>query len=128
MVEKDEKKWAYRFDATSGQLFFDAAGKTMVIGDKDLALAYTVWDGDACLHKHGAVDLVTKAADKIRQIDDTVEVITVPWEAIKDPDIGPAVLEEINLCLEISGRVGKLPQRLAELSAQKDVEACPVLD
>lgn len=117
---------AYRFDAATGQLFFDHAGDTQVIGDIDLAMAWTTdEDIGGCLHKHGRADLVRQKAEPIRAIDPSLQVAVIPWEAIRHPDAGPRLLEDINACLAISGRVRDFDTRIAAIAADYDIEIFP---
>jgi hypothetical protein len=117
---------AYYYDPAIGQLYFDLGGDRAAIGDTDLALAWTVdEDGIGCLHKHGRAQAVIDRAEVIRLVDETLQVVTIPWDAIKHPEVGPRILEEINLCMSISGRVSKIEERLQEIGEDVSIEIIP---
>lgn len=78
-------------------------------------------DGDVLI-KHGPAGRIKALAEQyrdrivgagvgIRRENIGFEVVEVPVTAIT-----PAVLEEINACLQITGRVGRLPERLQEIA------------
>ena len=116
----------YRFDASIGQLFFVSEDIRTPLGDIDLAIAFTTdEDGNACLHKHGMSESVMERAKLIRSIDETCKTIVIPWEAISHPEVGPLIIDEVNLCLAVSGRVGKLEAFLRTLTEKHDVHVFP---
>lgn len=107
----------YSFHPLSGLLIFKINGEVRIIGETDLAVVYSADPECPCLHKHGPAHLLSAYADKIRRIDPEVRTIIVPWSALKNPKLGPVVLDEINACLAISGRVGRLTERLQAMAA-----------
>lgn len=114
-----DTKFGYEIDQQIGQLYFHSQGQKNIVGPTDIALAWTSdEDGNACLHKHGKSEFVAAKADQIRVIDPSLNTLTVPWELLMNEDLGLKVIEEINLCLEISGRISKLEECLTELQAQ----------
>lgn len=116
----------YEFDTKTGQLFFNSGRDRRIIGDIDLAIAWTTdQDIGGCLHKHGNVDLVRPKADAIRVIDPTLKMAVIPWEAIRHDEAGPRILEEVNLCLEVSGRVAGIEDRISEIAADYSIEVFP---
>ncbi|ETX13332.1 hypothetical protein OCH239_10845 [Roseivivax halodurans JCM 10272] len=116
----------YRFEAATGQLFFEIGRSRTIVGDIDLAVAWTTdEDLGGCLHKHGRTELVEAKAAAIRAIDPSVQVAVIPWEAIRHPDAGPKILEEVNACLAISGRVSGLTERLGDIAAEHEIELFP---
>ncbi|MEY8801978.1 hypothetical protein AB9K35_16840 [Leisingera sp. XS_AS12] len=122
----DDRTPYYRFDDATGQLFFHAGGARTIVGDIDLALAWTTdeWSG-GCLHKHGPAEMVELRALEIREIDPSIQVAIIPWEAIRHPEAGPKILEEVNACIAISGRVKDFDVRLGEIAASHEVEVSP---
>jgi hypothetical protein len=116
----------YYLDEATGQLFFGVGGSRTIVGDIDLSVVWTTdEDGNGCLHKHGSKDLVAQKAAVIMAIDETTKAIVIPWEAIKHPEAGPLILEEINKCLSISGRVSKIEAFMTDLSGKYDIEVFP---
>jgi hypothetical protein len=116
----------YEFDTKTGQLFFNSGRDRRIVGDIDLAIAWTTdEDIGGCLHKHGNVELVRPKADAIRMIDPSLKMAVIPWEAIRHEDAGPRILEEVNLCLEISGRVSGIEDRIASIAADYEIEIFP---
>lgn len=117
---------AYRFDHASGQLFFSRQDKEEIVGDIDLALVWTSdEDGNGCLHKHGNKQAIEAKAALIRTIDETTKTVTIPWEAISHPDAGPKILEEVNNCLAITGRVSKIEAFLQDIAQMHEIEVFP---
>ncbi|MBO9428578.1 hypothetical protein [Sulfitobacter sp. R18_1] len=116
----------YRFDADTGQLFFASGRTEIIVGDIDLAIAWTTdQDGNGCLHKHGSKENVEARAALIRSIDETVKTVVIPWEAISHPGAGPSIIEEVNHCLSISGRVSRIEEFLSYTSEEYDIEVFP---
>ena len=116
----------YNFDTQSGQLFFHVNQTRTIVGDIDLALAWTTdEDLGGCLQKHGNAQLVAETADKIRQFDPSVKMMVIPWEAIKHEEAGPRILEEVNLCLQISGRVSRIEDRIARIAQDYNIDIFP---
>ena len=116
----------YFIERTTGQLFFEIARSRQIVGDIDLAISWTTdEDIGGCLHKHGKVEHVEKHAARLRAIDPTTQVAIIPWEAISHPEAGPKILEEVNACLAISGRVKNFDQRIAAIAAQHEIEVVP---
>jgi hypothetical protein len=117
---------AYLFDKNTGQLFFTSGGARTIVGDIDLSLAWTTdEDGNGCLHKHGRKENVEAKATVIRSIDETAKTVTIPWEAISHPEAGPKIIEEVNNCLAITGRVSKIETFLQALSDEYQIEVFP---
>jgi hypothetical protein len=117
---------SYTYDAKIGQLFFNINQTRTSVGDIDLALAWTTdEDLGGCLHKHGKAELVAQAADRIRQIDPSVKMMVIPWEAIRHEQAGPRLLEEVNLCLQISGRVSRIEDRIARIAQDYEIDIFP---
>lgn len=117
---------SYVFDTATGQLFFETRMSKQIIGDVDLAVAWSSdEDGSACLQKHGSSELVKITADKIRAIAPTVKVVEIPWEAISHPEAGPRIIEEINRCISTSGYVGRIEEKLREISDDVSVHIFP---
>jgi len=75
--------------------------------------------------KHGPAGKVSAYADKVKVADPDVQCITIPWEVLKHPVVGPQVIEEINACLAISGRVGHLLDRLTAITDGAKIELFP---
>jgi hypothetical protein len=116
----------YRFDALTGQLFFSTRHGETIVGEIDLAIAWTTdEDGNGCLHKHGNSQKVQERVALIRTIDESVKMVVIPWEVIKHPEVGGKIIEEVNLCLAISGRVTKIEAFLKKLSDDHDIEVFP---
>lgn len=116
----------YTFDSDTGQLFFNVNQTRTIVGDIDLAIVWTTdEDIGGCLHKHGNVERVRAKADLIRIVDPSVKMAVIPWEAISHEEAGPRILEEVNLCLEISGRVAGLEDRIAEIASDYEIEIFP---
>ena len=116
----------YRFETATGQLFFRSGRTEIIVGDIDLAIAWTTdEDGNGCLHKHGIKENVEAKAAAIRVIDETAKTVIIPWEAISHPEAGPKIIEEVNMCLAISGRISKIEGFLQDLSEKYDVEVFP---
>lgn len=119
----------YAFDAATGQLFFGVGRSRSIVGDIDLALAWTTdEDGNACLHKHGQAAQVTERMERLREIDPSLQIAIIPWEAIKDPEAGPKILDEVNLCLSISGRISRFVERIGAIAACHEIEVFPRLE
>lgn len=117
---------AYRLDDATGQLFFTSSSARTIVGDIDLALVWTTdEDNNACLHKHGRKEFIEQKAALIRTIDDSTKTVVIPWEAIRHPVAGPKIIDEVNKCLSISGRVGKIEAFLQALSEEHDIEVFP---
>ncbi|MCW3783557.1 hypothetical protein [Defluviimonas salinarum] len=114
---------AYHRKPVSGLLAFGEGRDERILGETDIALAWTTDEHGACLQKHGLPDLVEAQAARIRPIDPTVQVIVIPWTAIADPVAGPRILEEINACLDISGRVGGIICRLEQIHEDSRIES-----
>lgn len=112
----------YRYDRATGQLYYEAAGSGSPLGGRDIALAWVSDEDGACLMKHGLAEMVAQRAELIRAIDPSLTMVTIPHEVFSHPEAGPDVLEEINKCLSISGRVAGLEERLAEIAATHGVE------
>jgi hypothetical protein len=126
MTENTYSDPKYRFDADTGQLFFSSGRTEIIVGDIDLALAWTTdEDGNGCLHKHGSKQNVEERAALIRTIDETTKTVVIPWEAISHPEVGPKIIEEINNCLAISGRISKIEAFLGRLSEECEIEIFP---
>lgn len=116
----------YRFDEATGQLFFSRQDKEEIVGDIDLALVWTSdEDGNGCLHKHGRKEFIEERAALIRTIDETTKIVTIPWEALSHPEAGPEIIEEVNNCLSISGRVSKIEAFLQDIAETHDIEVFP---
>jgi hypothetical protein len=116
----------YRFDEATGQLFFSRQDKEEIVGDIDLALVWTSdEDGNGCLHKHGRKEFIEERAALIRTIDETTKIVTIPWEALRHPEAGPEIIEEVNNCLSISGRVSKIEAFLQDIAETHDIEVFP---
>jgi len=116
----------YRFDEATGQLFFSRQDKEEIVGDIDLALVWTSdEDGNGCLHKHGRKEFIEERAALIRTIDETTKTVTIPWEALSHPEAGPKIIEEVNNCLSISGRVSKIEAFLQDIAETHDIEVFP---
>lgn len=116
----------YVFDAEIGQLFFELGGARHTVGDIDLALAWTIdEDGNGCLHKHGKAEQVIERMAPVRAIDPSVQVAILPWEALSHPEAGPEILEEVNACLAISGRVSGFEARIGEIAASYQIDVLP---
>ncbi|MBW3243251.1 hypothetical protein KUV57_11140 [Epibacterium sp. DP7N7-1] len=116
----------YTFNAATGQLFFEVGRSRTIVGDIDLALAWTTDEnGDVCLHKHGKTAQVTERMERVREIDPSVKIATIPWEAIKHPEAGPKILEEVNMCLSISGRISRFEERIGDIADSYEIELFP---
>ena len=116
----------YRFDEATGQLFFSRQDKEEIVGDIDLALVWTSdEDGNGCLHKHGRKEFIEERAALIRTIDETTKTVTIPWEALSHPEAGPKIIEEVNNCLSISGRVSRIEAFLQDIAETHDIEVFP---
>lgn len=117
---------AYRFDEATGQLFFTSGNAKTIVGDIDLAMVWTSdEDGNGCLHKHGRKEFIEERAAMIRTIDETTKTVTIPWEALSHPEAGPKIIEEVNNCLSISGRVSKIVAFLQDIAETHDIEVFP---
>lgn len=114
----------YSIDPSTGLLIFTTGNEVRVIGETDLAVVYSPDPECPCLYKHGPAHLISAYATKLAQIDPDIVTVIIPWEAIKKPRLGPIVLNEINNCLAISGRVGRLCERLDAMHSR--AEASPV--
>ena len=119
----------YRIDTDLGQLFFSGGPRDeTIVGDIDLAIAYSPNDGAPFLLKHGPANKVSAYLAKVQAIDPEALSVTIPWEVLKHPIVGPKVVDEVNACLAISGRVGKLIDRLSELTEGMDITVFPRFD
>lgn len=111
-----DQRFGYELDQEQGQLFFHSQGDRRICGDINLTLCWTSDEGMACLHKHGSEDLVEKYAERLRPVDESVQMMTIPWASLMHPEAGPAIIEEVNKCLEISGYVGGLEERVRKVT------------
>lgn len=107
----------YSIHPSTGLLIFKIKDEVRIIGETDLAVVYTTDPECPCLYKHGPAHLVSGYAEKLSRIDPDTRTLIIPWDALKNPKLGPAVLDEINACLAISGRVGRLTERLQAMAA-----------
>jgi len=115
----------YRIDTEVGQLFFNSGDDERIVGDIDLAIAYSADSENPFLLKHGPADKVIAYADKVKVADPDVRCITIPWEVLIHPIVGPQVIAEVNSCLAISGRVGHLVERLMTITESVEIELFP---
>jgi hypothetical protein len=116
----------YKIDPATGQLFFEIGRSRTIVGDIDLAVAWTTdEDGNGCLHKHGKAAQVSAKMAPVRVIDPSLKIATIPWEAIRHPEAGPKILEEVNKCLSISGRVSRFEERIGEIAAAHEIKVFP---
>lgn len=71
---------------------------------------------EGVLHKHGAADGVSSWADDARRKfrDTGFEEIADALIVVDFPPT-PETLEELNACVEITGRVARLPERLRKI-------------
>ncbi len=117
---------AYRFDTPTGQLFFSSGRTEIIVGDIDLALVWTTdEDGNGCMHNHGSKRNAEAKAAAIRMIDDSTKTVVIPWEAISHPEAGPKIIEEVNKCLAISGRIARIEEFLGSVAAGHEIEIFP---
>lgn len=107
----------YQKDQWNTLLFKDDSGVRLRLDPSDeLAISY---DGDVLL-KHGKAELVEARMNILREayrksgqmdLAEDVKTITLPVDKLTDE-----MLQEINACLEISGRVAHLADRLAAMA------------
>ena len=95
-----------------GSLILKRSSDDLQHGDDDLAILFTA-DDLPILLKHGPAKAVATYRQNVCAEEDPVTIV-LPLEVLRS-DKGPAILEEINACLAISGRVALLEQRLQAL-------------
>ena len=98
-----------------GSLMLRRSGGDHHHGNEDLAILFTT-DDMPMLLKHGPAAGIAAHREKLSSVMTDITTIVVPLDALRS-EKGPAILEEINACLAISGRVGVLEQRLTALQA-----------
>jgi hypothetical protein len=124
-IYENRRDPAYRVDPEMGQLFFSVGGREQIVGDTDLMIAWSDDRESPCLHKHGRPALVSAFLEKVRAIDPDMTSIVIPWEVIRHPEAGPRVIEEVNSCLAVSGRIGGIAARLAEITEGLEIQLHP---
>lgn len=98
-----------------GSLILRRSGGDHHHGNDDLAILFAT-DDMPMLLKHGPAPAISAHQLKLSSVIPDLTTIVVPLDALRS-DKGPAILEEINACLAISGRVGKLEERLTALQS-----------
>ncbi|MCE6957898.1 hypothetical protein LAZ40_02345 [Cereibacter sphaeroides] len=118
-----EREPAYRICDRTGHLLFDRCDVTIDLGESALSIAWSADPHYPCLHKHGAPEGVEAFLTAASRIDPDMRSITIPLDVIVHPEAGPKVLEEVNACLAITGRVGKIEERLAAIMEEAGLVA-----
>lgn len=106
----------YEIDQFGSLVFVHGADRRVIAGES-LAILFSADEDMPCLFKHGAVEGVVAYSERLRHVE-PVAMISIPFAVLRDEILGPQVLEEVNLCLAISGRVGKLQERLRAIANQ----------
>ena len=107
----------YLIDQFGSLILLRSDGNRHHHGNEDLAILFTT-DDMPMLIKHGPAQGISVHQQKLSaaMADIGLTTIVVPLDALRS-DKGPAILDEINACLAICGRVGKLEERLTALQA-----------
>ena len=111
----------YRFDQHGTLTLCHDKGDVLTRHDPSESIAVFYDANDGVLFKHGAAPLVRDYAHKTRsklaaadRTGDLTAALTVLEFPVKILKI-PGVLEEINACLDISGRIATLQEKLTIL-------------